>query len=177
MGTMDGLKIASMAGLHPSAVFKLCMIGAILGTIIVIPLTFVIWHTYGFMELLIAKEWDYFWEGDSGTYNAMQGIHTAPGIAGIIWAGMLVFLRTRFLWWPLEPLGFSLGLDVWMPWSGTFVPLIVWVLKYSVIKIGGRRVYDEVGVPGAFGIIAGEMLGIILVSTINLVTYNLLLLS
>ena len=52
-----------------------------------------------------------------------------------------------------------------------FVPLIVWAVKYAVIKIGGRKVYDEIGVPAAFGIIAGEMLGIILVSAINIVRY------
>ena len=171
MGTMDGFKIASMAGIHPKAVFKLCMIGAILGTLIVIPLTFVIWHNYGFMELPVAKEWDYFWEGDSATYNTRRGILSVQGIGGIIWAGVLVFFRTRFLWFPLEPLGFSLGLDAWMPWSGTFVPLIVWAVKYAVLKIGGRKVYDEIGIPAAFGIIAGEMLGIILVSAINIVRY------
>jgi len=49
--------------------------------------------------------------------------------------------------------------------------LIVWAVKYSVIKVGGRKVYDEIGVPAAFGIIAGEMLGIILVSAINIVRY------
>jgi len=168
MGTMDGFKIGSMAGLHPNTVFKLCLLGAILGTVIVIPLTFVIWHAYGFMELPVAKEWDYFWEGDSGTYNGLPGIQHPAGIVGIILAGALVFLRTRFAWWPIEPLGFALGLDVWMPWSGTFVPLIVWVVKYAVIKVGGRKLYDEVGVPAAFGIIAGEMLGIILVSAINI---------
>lgn len=168
MGTMDGFKVGSMAGLHPNTVFKLCLIGAILGALIVIPLTFVIWHAYGFMELPVAKEWDYFWEGDSATYNGLPGIQHPAGIVGIILAGALVFLRTRFIWWPIEPLGFALGLDVWMPWSGTFVPLIVLVVKYIVIKVGGRRIYDEIGVPAAFGIIAGEMLGIIIVSGINI---------
>jgi hypothetical protein len=168
MGTMDGFKIGSMSGVHPNLVFRLCLIGAIISAIIVIPLTFIIWHAYGFMELPVAKEWDYFWEGDSGTYNGLPGIQHPAGIAGIILAGVLVFLRTRYLWWPIEPLGFALGLDDWMPWSGTFVPLIVWIVKYAVIKFGGRRLYDEVGVPAAFGIITGEMIGIILVSAINI---------
>jgi len=170
MGTMDGFKIGSMAGLHPSTVFKLCLIGAVLGSIIVIPLTFLTWHAFGFMELPVAKEWDYFWQGDSGTYNGQPplGILHPTGIAGFILAGVLVFLRTRYAWWPIEPLGFAVGLDWFYPWSGTFVPLIVWIAKYSVIKVGGRKLYDEVGVPAAFGIIAGEMLGIILVSAINI---------
>jgi len=44
-------------------------------------------------------------------------------------------------------------------------------VKYAIIKVGGRKVYDEIEVPAAFGIIAGEMLGIILVSAINIVRF------
>jgi len=171
MGTMDYFKVGSMAGLHPKQTFRLCLTGAILGAIIVIPLTFIIWHAFGFMEMPVAKEWDYFWEGDAGTYNGILGINSIHGVAGIIFAGILAFLRSRYLWWPIEPLGFTLGLDVWMPWSGTFVPLIVWIVKYIVIKVGGRELYEEIGVPAAFGIIAGEMLGIICVSAINITRF------
>jgi uncharacterized oligopeptide transporter (OPT) family protein len=171
MGTLDSFKVSSMAGLHPKQTFKLCLIGAILGAIIVIPLTFVIWHAFGFMEMPVAKEWDYFWEGDAGTYNGGLGINSIHGVAGIIFAGILALLRSRYLWWPIEPLGFTLGLDIWMPWSGTFVPLIVWIVKYVVIKVGGRELYEEIGVPAAFGIIAGEMLGIICVSAINIIRF------
>jgi len=44
-------------------------------------------------------------------------------------------------------------------------------VEYAVIKVSGRKVYDEVEVPAAFGIVAGEMLGIILVSAINIVRF------
>jgi hypothetical protein len=44
---------------------------------------------------------------------------------------------------------------------------IVWVTKYAVTRVSGRKFYDEFGVPAALGIIAGEMLGIILVSATN----------
>jgi hypothetical protein len=59
-----------------------------------------------------------------------------------------------------------------MPWHiGAFTPLIVWVVKYTMIKIGGRKAYDEIGMPAAFGIITGEITGIIIVSIINIVRF------
>jgi hypothetical protein len=169
MGTMDGFKIGSMSGVHPNLVFRLCLIGAIISAIIVIPLTFIIWHAYGFMELPVAKEWDYFWDGDSGSYNGRPSIISVHGIFGFVLAGILLFLRARYLWWPIEPIGVMLGTAETMPWHiSAFTPFIVWIVKYAVIKFGGRRLYDEVGIPAAFGIITGEMIGIILVSAINI---------
>jgi hypothetical protein len=173
MGTLDSFKVSSMAGLHPKQTFKLCLIGAILGAIIVIPLTFVIWHAFGFMEMPVAKEWDYFWDGDAGSYNARPAIFfSIHGWVGFILAGILVFLRSRYVWWPIEPIGLFLGTTDLMPWHiGAFTPLIVWVVKYTMIKIGGRKAYDEIGMPAAFGIITGEITGIIIVSIINIVRF------
>ena len=172
MGTMDGFKVGSMSGLHPSSVSKLCLIGGVLGAIIVIPVTFLVWHAYGFQEMPVAKEWDYFWDGDAGFYNGRPSVIGIPGMFGFALAGVLLFLRLRYIWWPIEPVGLFLGTTDLTPWHiGTLTPLIIWALKYAVIKVGGRKVYDEIGVPAAFGIIAGEMVGIILVSAINIVRY------
>ena len=136
MGTMDGFKIGSMAGVHPSSVTKLCLIGAIIGAVIVIPLTFVIWHAYGFMELPVAKEWDYFWDGDSGGYNSRPAVFlSVHGWAGFLLAGVLLFFRMRYVWWPIEPIGFFIGTAETYAWHvGTFTPLMMWALKYALIK-------------------------------------------
>jgi hypothetical protein len=55
-GTMDYFKVGSMACLYLKQTFKLCLIGAMLGAIIVIPLTFIIWHAFRFMKMPVAKE-------------------------------------------------------------------------------------------------------------------------
>jgi len=41
-------------------------------------------------------------------------------------------------------------------------------LKYVVIKVVGKKLYDEVRVAAAFGIITEDMLGIILMNAINM---------
>jgi len=86
----------------------------------------------------------------------------------LVLASLLSFIRGKYTWWPFEPLCFTSGLDVWIPWSVTFVPLIVWILKYVVIKVVGKKLYDEVRVAAAFGIITEDMLGIILMNAINM---------
>ena len=59
-----------------------------------------------------------------------------------------------------------------MPWHiSVFTPSIVWVVKYAIIKIGGRKAYDEIGMPAAFGIITGEIFGLIVMSIINIITF------
>lgn len=172
MGAVDSFKVAQMAGVRPDTVYKLLVIGAILTAVIAVPLTFIELHAWGFMELPVAKEWDYFWDGDAGFYNPRLSIASIPGLVGFLLTGALIFLRMRFPWWPLEPIGFMLGLHDFSPWHiGTFTPFIVWVAKYALIKIGGRKAYEEVGVPVAVGIIAGEIAGILLVSVINITRF------
>jgi len=172
MGAMDSFKVGQMAGVRPDTIFKLLLIGSIIGALVTIPLTFIELHAWGFMELPVAKEWDYFWDGDAGFYNSRLSIATPYGLVGFLLAGALMFLRMRFPWWPLEPLGFMLGLHDFHTWHiGTFTPLIVWVVKYIVLKVGGRKAYEEVGVPVALGIISGEIAGIIVVSIINIVRF------
>jgi hypothetical protein len=173
-GFLDGFKIASLAGIDARTTFKLLAVLSLISVIVVIPITFIIWHAFGIMELPIGKEWDYFWDGDAGAYNPRPSVASLPGAAGIIIAAVLVFLRTRYVWWPLEPIGFSLGLADFAPWhAGTFTPTICWAIKYVVIKAGGRKTYEEVGVPVAFGLIAGEVLGILICGIIGTVRFLL----
>jgi hypothetical protein len=64
------------------------------------------------------------------------------------------------------------GTSEFFTWHiGTFSPLIIWAIKYVVLRVGGRKAYDEVGVPVALGIISGEITGIIIVSIINIIRF------
>jgi hypothetical protein len=161
-GALDSFKVASMSGLKPKTVFKLLIIGAILSSLVVIPLAIIELHAFGFMEIPMTKDWDYLWMGDASYYNSKLSILNYWSLAGFILTGILLFLKLRFTWWPLEPLGFLIGLTALGPlWVlGAFTPFITWIVKYLVLKVGGRRAYEEIGVPIALGIITGEITGI-----------------
>jgi len=173
-GMMDSFKVGSMAGLDSKTVFKLAFIGTMLGIIIVIPLIYIVWHAFGYMEIPTVKEWDWYWGGDAGAYNERPNVFMMPhGWFGFLLAGLLMFLRSRYIWWPIEPTGLFLATGEWKsPCAvGVFSPLIAWIVKYIIIKVGGRKLYDEVALPAAFGLIAGGLIGITICGIIGIIRY------
>jgi len=73
---------------------------------------------------------------------------------GVMWA--LTTLHTRFIGWPLHPLGFAIAptqpvQDLW------FSILIGWLVKAMALRYGGYRVYDR-GIRVMLGLILGQFL-------------------
>ena len=67
---------------------------------------------------------------------------------------LLMFLRTRFLWWPLHPLGYVTA-DSWGMfnlWSCIFV---AWVIKTIILRYGGLGSYRR-AVPFFLGVALGD---------------------
>jgi len=77
----------------------------------------------------------------------------SAGVGGSI-MGVLIFMRSRFLWWPLHPLGYALGVT-WAPSRLWFSTLIGWGLKLAILRFGGFNTYRRAR--GFFvGLIVGE---------------------
>jgi len=73
----------------------------------------------------------------------------APNVTGIMSAGIggavmafLLFMRHRFLWWPLHPLGYALGVT-WAPARLWFSTLIGWSIKLTVLQLAGFGAYRK----------------------------------
>lgn len=172
MGAMDSFKIASMAGVKPKDMFKLLLIGAIVAAIVAVLTNFIAYHAFGLMELPVPKEGDPIWDGDAGAYQSELSIISLQSIAGLLLAGVLLLLRIRYAWWPLEPLGFVVGITRrFVGYVDFFTVLITWIVKYVTIKVGGRKAYEEIGVPVALGIIAGEVTGVILIGILVMIRF------
>ncbi|MCH8294527.1 hypothetical protein IH992_25875 [Candidatus Poribacteria bacterium] len=77
-------------------------------------------------------------------------------IAGAGFTSVLLFLRHRFIWWPLHPIGYLLGATSppFHLWSSVFIG---WLIKYSVLKFGGASGVRTLR-PIALGLIFGEFL-------------------
>ncbi|MCC6442735.1 MAG: hypothetical protein IT210_04660 [Armatimonadetes bacterium] len=91
---------------------------------------------------------------DAPTGPDWHGI-TAIASGGAI-AAALSFLRMRFLWFPLHPVGF-LAANSWgmhLNWASF---LIGWLLKTLITRYGGLKVYRRL-LPFFVGMIVGEML-------------------
>ncbi|HJP30849.1 MAG TPA: DUF6785 family protein, partial [Candidatus Latescibacteria bacterium] len=76
------------------------------------------------------------------------------GIGGGVMA-VLMYLRHRFLWWPVHYLGFPIG-ATYMISSTWFSILIGWTLKALILKYGGVPLYRRLR-PFFLGLILGQI--------------------
>lgn len=81
--------------------------------------------------------------------------------AGTAWmGGAFIFtvvcsaMRRRFLWWPFHPAGYPLAVSFAMDYFW-FAVFVAWLLKATVLKVGGMRLYRK-GIPFALGLILGD---------------------
>ena len=77
------------------------------------------------------------------------------GMGFILTLGLL-FLRTRFFWWTLHPLGYALADDYSMQWFWASL-MFSWMLKTVILNFGGIRMYRR-AVPFFIGLILGEFI-------------------
>ena len=57
-------------------------------------------------------------------------------------AGFLSFMRYRFLWWPLHPLGFAFS-TIMLTNNLWFSIFLGWLFKGLLLRYGGPRVYKK----------------------------------
>ena len=69
----------------------------------------------------------------------------------------LLFLRHRFIWWPLHPLGFPVANTYTIVSYDWFAIFLAWVFKGVIVRYGGVRVYRAM-LPFFLGLILGEFL-------------------
>lgn len=83
-------------------------------------------------------------------------------VLGLVISAVLSWLRSRFVWFPLEPIGFILGTTASSLLFGLWMPfLVAWILKTLTMRVGGARLYESRGVPLATGAAVGCFIGMI----------------
>jgi len=80
--------------------------------------------------------------------------------AGAVITIALFLLQSRFVWWPINPIGFIVAAGSSTIWFGSWDAFFVaWVAKTLTLRIGGSKTYEQYGVPIAGGMVAGVTLG------------------
>jgi hypothetical protein len=97
-------------------------------------------------------------------YNYMASVYNAPdpflprlgftSIGGAVMA-LLLFLRHRFIWWPLHPIGFPIANTYTIMSYGWFAIFLAWMAKSVVLRYGGIAAYRSLQ-PFFLGLILGE---------------------
>ncbi len=82
-------------------------------------------------------------------------ISSAVTLGSLLFTTALMWMRMRFVWWPLHPAGYVLGVS-----SGTidvywFALFLCWAIKYAVLRFGGVKSYRKV-LPFFMGLVLGD---------------------
>jgi hypothetical protein len=75
-------------------------------------------------------------------------------LGGAALTGLVSFLRLRFTWWPLHPLGMVLA-NAWATSVIWFSIFLAWLLKTLAMRYGGLRFY-RLSLPFFLGMVLGE---------------------
>ena len=73
---------------------------------------------------------------------------------GTLFALLLAFARSRFLWWPFHPAGYAVS-NSWGMAIAWFPLFIAWVIKVLLVRIGGLKAHRQ-AIPFFMGLILGE---------------------
>ena len=89
-------------------------------------------------------------EPEGPRWDAWQFMLLGGGVmSALMWA------RHQFVWWPLNPLGFTIAAN-WKTGHIFFSALLAWFLKLVILRYGGVRLYRNLR-PFFLGLILGEI--------------------
>jgi hypothetical protein len=160
VSSLASYQMASVNKVSVKSVLKIMLFISILAPLL--SLIGAIWgfYTFGTTKMpWIAGVWYSKYEGVTPDAIARWPAHEPwwpQMIAGIAFAGILSFLHARFVWFPLEPIGFLLATDGHALIEGIWtMTLAAWVLKTITLRVGGSKLYERTGIPAAIGFIIG----------------------
>lgn len=87
------------------------------------------------------------------------------GIGGGVMA-LLIYLRYRFVWWPLHPVGMAIS-GSYLARRTSFTIFMAWLIKLVMLKVGGPSVYRK-SRPFFIGLLVGYILGVALSAFIDM---------
>lgn len=153
-------------GLRPKDMFIGACLGILISSIITFPLFLVGVYSFG-MNVNVSAGWLFRLYGGNTPSAAEQIAITdkawprPPGIPpdvhvviGIVLGFILMWLTTRYVWWPLHPAGWVLGGGYWDACFFWFPFFIAWLVKFLVLRIGGARAHERYALPIFVGFLA-----------------------
>ncbi len=117
-------------------------------------------YTYGGINL---HGW-YYWGAPHWPFNYMAAVYNAPepflprlgftGFGAFVMA-VLLYLRYRFIWWNLHPIGFPVASTFQITYYLWFNIFLAWLVKGAVLRYGGVGLYRSLR-PFFLGLVLGE---------------------
>jgi hypothetical protein len=164
---LESFKITGDAGLRGSAAGWVLLLAALLTLPVAFAWTLRTYYADGFIVLPIGHSQQsmvgsqVYWSYANLANTLANPSDTEWGGVGAIVAGAslavgLAALRSRFVWWPLHPIGY-MAANSWgmhLNW-GSF--MLGWLVKGILLRWGGLRLFRR-AVPCFLGLVVGDML-------------------
>lgn len=160
-GVMQGLRIADDARVNRGAMMLAMALAVVLAMGASYPAYLRLMYLHGGTKLntwfttYYAKNLYCSWVN----YLIVDGEAPTPGAfltmaagAATMWA--LTFMHRTYMWWPLHPIGYLMGAS-WPMINFWFPVMLGWLIKTSVLRFGGHKVYRKL-LPGFLGLILAE---------------------
>ena len=154
--TLEGFKLAEQTGINLRRLVPIMILAATFGTFCAF---------WAFIDMcyreggVIYPPWGGFNHLQNWLYYPSSTDRISVIFMGIGAVTVLFFrtMRSRFLWWPLHPVGYALGTSEWTVGWLWFSVLIGWFIKSTLLKFGGLRSYRR-ALPLFAGLILGDYL-------------------
>ncbi len=88
--------------------------------------------------------------------QAPEPLPIAGMLGGVAASALMMGARSRYLWWPLHPVGYVLSTSGWIINYLWFSFFVTWAVKMCVMKTGGIRAYRRLA-PLFIGFVVGEI--------------------
>lgn len=159
---MEAFKLAERARINNKTMFFLlvlaCAVG-IVGSLVLYP--------YIIYKEGVAAGSEQILAGGSEAYNFLASWLTIPQTTDVIGMSVMavtfianiimMFMRTRFVWFPLHPAGYVIGVAPGTTDNYWFSLLLTTIIKWLILRHGGIKAYRR-AIPFFTGLILGEAL-------------------
>jgi hypothetical protein len=158
---LEALKISERRHIHPRRTAAAILLAVWFGAIVTFWLLLDNYYRHG-AETGYYGPWALGF--GNGIYRQLEGWLSYPrdtDVPAVIFMGvglgfttLLMFLRTRFLWWPFHPLGYAMA-NSWGMYNLWCCLFVAWALKFIILRHGGLKSYRR-AIPFFLGLALGD---------------------
>jgi len=172
----QSLKMANLTGASNRNTFLVSAVCTVISVIVIVASSVWLANLYGTRVMPISGNCEMGQECESNPVAQASRpsipVYFSYGAAGFIIIALLSVLHARFIWFPLEPIGFIIATSFPGQWFGVWsVCLVAWIAKTIVLRAGGSSLYERHALPIAGGFITGVVLASVMGTVIGMVRF------
>jgi len=173
--TLGTYKMSNLMGVNPKPMIKIAFVTLMVAMFVGVTMNILIPGIYGLGTSALLTSYDLM--GRYGTFWDKPSPHPMTDIApwitvGFVFMVVVKLLQARFLWVP-DPV---MAIVAW-DWVGSLhgvwaAALVIAILKWLVLRIGGSKLYSEKVVPLVGGFILGDALNALIAGILALTMFR-----